>query len=136
MFDWLGNHVAALGALGASATFIWSAIQFILGRSKEQRTHEFEAFHRLVKELVEPDEKSGVKWVDRQVAVVFELRHFSRYFEVTERILTGLRESWGQLQGPASRLTEELDLTLSYIRKRKPNKPLKRMVGRGRPPTA
>jgi hypothetical protein len=132
MLEWIGNHLAALGALGASATFIWSAIQFFLGRRQDRQTREFEAFHRLIKELVEPDERSGATWVDRQVAVVFELRHFPRYFEVTYRILAGLREAWGQHQGNTTRLLEEMDRTLSYIRKQKPNKALN-ATGAGTP---
>jgi hypothetical protein len=121
MSDWLANHVPAVSALGASVAFVWSAIQFMLVRRKDQRTHEFDAFHRLVKELVEPGDSSGVLWIDRQVAIVFEMRHFPRYFEVTNRILSGLREKWSKYQGPPVRLVEEADLTLAYIRKRKPN---------------
>ena len=56
------------------------------------------------------------------MAVLFELRHFPRYYEVTVRILNGLREKWSadpEFKWP--RLIEELDLTVEYIRHRKPS---------------
>ena len=134
MLEWIKENLTALGALGAAAAFIWPAIQFVLGRRQDRRIREFNTFHRLIKELAEPDEKSGATRVDRQIAIVFELRHFRRYFEVTRRILIGLREAWCQHQGQVERLVDEIDMTLSYIHKRKPNMALNPTVGRGRPP--
>ncbi len=61
--------------------------QFFLIRERESATKQFEAFHRLVKELVEPDEKTNVLYVDRQAAIAFELRHFPRYHAFTLRRL-------------------------------------------------
>jgi hypothetical protein len=57
-------------------------------------------------------------FLDQQIAVVFELRNFPRYFELTERILSGLRNSWLQMQDWANydRLIRELGLTLQYIK--------------------
>lgn len=72
MLSWLTSNAAALGVLGAATTFVWSAIQFILVRRKEQQAHEFQAFHRLIKELVSPDDINKFIWIDRQMAVVFE----------------------------------------------------------------
>jgi hypothetical protein len=89
------SNAAGLSAVAAAATFIWSVFQFIATRRKDQRAREFETYHRLIKELASPDQDTKVTWIDRQVAVVFELRHFPRYFEVTLRILAGLRVAWG-----------------------------------------
>lgn len=116
MTTWLTTNLTALSALGAAITFIWSAIQFIVVRRREQRTHEFEAYHRLIKELVQPDPASQVAWIDRQVAVVFELRNFPRYYPVTTRILTNLRNKFTsdpKFQWPY--LVCEIDLTLQHI---------------------
>jgi hypothetical protein len=120
MLSWLTSNAAALGVLGAAITFVWSAIQFILVRRKEQQAREFQAFHRLIKELVSPDDTNKFIWIDRQMAVVFELRHFNRYYDVTVRILSGLREKWSaDPEFRWTRLTEEIDLTLEHIRKQK-----------------
>ena len=122
MLNWLTSNATALAILLAALTFVWPVVQFILVRRKEQRAHEFEAFHRLIKELVSPGSDTQFIWIDRQMAVLFELRHFPRYYEVTVRILNGLREKWSadpEFKWP--RLIEELDLTVEYIRHRKPS---------------
>ena len=116
---WLLAHGPALSALGAGIAFIWSVAQFLVQRQRESRERQFKTYHRLVKELVSPDPATGSTWVDRQSAVVFELRHFPRYTEFTERMLKGLREEWGKNPKPGmGRLLEEINLTLSHIRKR------------------
>lgn len=117
---WLSSNAASLGIVGAAIAFIWSSTQQIIQRKAESREREFQAFHRLIKELVAPDPESGKAWIDRQAAVVFELHHFKRYYEFTERTLTGLKEKWTadpDFQWP--RLIEEIDLTLHYINRNK-----------------
>lgn len=118
MFMWLTSNLTSISAFGAAVAFAWSAIQFILVRRHEQRTHEFETYHRLIKELVQPDATSQSTWIDRQVAVVFELRNFPRYYPVTVRILNNLRSKF--VLDPEFRwpyLLTELDLTLRHIGK-------------------
>jgi hypothetical protein len=113
-------HSAALSALGATVAFAWSIAQFVLLRRRESRERQFEIYHRLVKDLVSPDSDAGTMRMDRQAAVVFELRHFPRYFEFTERMLKGLKEEWTKdPQCHWQRLLEEIDLTLADIRKRR-----------------
>ena len=54
--------------------------------------------------------------LDRQIAVIFELRNFKEYFPVTLRILRGLKKSWTGY-GPKekrNRLHEELNETISF----------------------
>jgi hypothetical protein len=81
VFVWLSSHTTTLGILGATIAFIWSVVQFIDQRRGESNERQFEAYHKLIKELVAPDSESGVMWIQRQAAVVFELRHFPRYYE-------------------------------------------------------
>lgn len=119
MFTWLTTNSAALAIIGASIAFAWSLIQWIATRNREQRIHEFEAYHRLIKELVSPDPTTGSTWIDRQAAVVFELRHFPRYYEFSERALGNLRSKWSadpNFTWPY--LLEEIDRTLKYIREK------------------
>jgi hypothetical protein len=118
MFNWITSNVGGIGLLGAIATFAWPIIQFVLIRRREQRTSEFEVYHRLIKELVSPNSNDGGMWIDRQIAVVFELRNLPRYCEVTDRILTGLQKKWTSDSNFVwSNLLEEIDLTLKYIRR-------------------
>ena len=111
MLNWLKSNVTGLSIIGAVITFIWPVLQFILTRRHDLQFREFGTYHRLVKELVGGDK------IDHQAAVVFELRHFPRYFECTQRILLGLRETWGGNE-KWSRLIQEIDLTLAYIKKK------------------
>lgn len=116
----LTENAAALTILGAGIAFIWSVIQFILVRKRDEQHREFEIYHRLIKELVSPDSESKSVWIDRQTAILFELRRFKRYHEHTLRTLIGLKNKWSN--DPTfsyPRLLEELDLTVSHIRARK-----------------
>jgi len=114
---WLLAHGLNATAIGAAIVFVFSVVQFVSVRARESRTREFEQYHLLIQRLVTPDEK-GMLLIDRQVATVFELRHFPRYYECTERILEGLKTTWGKVHNPEMpRLFVEIDLTLRYIKK-------------------
>ncbi|MCE0483941.1 MAG: hypothetical protein LV479_06855 [Methylacidiphilales bacterium] len=89
MLPLLTHNATVLSILGASIAFAWSIIRFVLDRRKELLDKEFEAYHRLIKELVSPDSESKVMWI---AAVVFELRHFPRYYEFTVQMLVHLKE--------------------------------------------
>ncbi|MBZ5548799.1 MAG: hypothetical protein LAO22_12735 [Acidobacteriia bacterium] len=117
LVGWLSSNTAVLSILGAAVAFIWSTAQQVAQRKHESREREFQAFHKLVKELVSSDSADGVMWIDRQAAVAFELRHFPRYYEFTQRMLLALKEKWKADQWP--RLVEEIDLTLKHIQQKK-----------------
>jgi hypothetical protein len=109
--------VKNIGALGATIAFAWSVFQFFSVRRREDRAREFEVFHRLIKELVEPP-PSGPLYIDRQAAVLFELRFYPRYFEFTNRTLEGLRAKWEVSALEFPRLLEELRITQEYVARR------------------
>jgi len=96
---------------------IWQSVQFFLTRSSDAKNRQFDAYHRLVKELVQPSE-TGKTYVDRQCAAVFELRRFKNYEELTVRILMGLRDDWRTSGSFHPRLAKELELTLDSFSKR------------------
>jgi len=113
----LKAYLAELAILGAVATFIWSVWQFFAVRRQESRNRDFEVYHRLIKELVQPDKDIGM-YLDRQAAIVFELRQFKRYREVSGRILCGLKEHWAP-NPKHKRLIDEIDLTIAFLEGRK-----------------
>jgi|SRR5882724_2599020 len=110
MLIWLSENAALLAA---SLPIAWAAVQFVFIRRQESRKATFETYHRLIKELVERERPDAPMRVDRQVAIVFELRHFKRYRPVTLRILRGLRKEWEREGDP--RVKEELDLTIAEL---------------------
>src|SRR3979411_173030 len=114
---WLSVHSVGATGGGAAGAFVFSVFQFLSVRKRESLEREFDKYHSLIEGLVSPSEK-GFMFLDRQIAVVFELRHFSRYFECTERILSGLKQSWLNEKG-TERLIQEIDLTLNFIKGKK-----------------
>lgn len=109
------KYGSALSAVGAVCVFFWTIIQFLSVRSSEAKSREFEVFHRLIKELVEPPSVDGALYVDRQCAIMFELRFFPRYYPLTKRTLVGLQNKWSTLEGSYARLLEEVAFTIRYI---------------------
>ena len=94
-----------------------SIIQPIVGLTRSQnrinKEQRFKTYHELVDHF---SGANGTPKLDRQIAVVFELRRFKEYHPVTKRILT----DWKNLQLNATdqnqnRLIEEINKTLSFI---------------------
>lgn len=100
-------------AYGTQLSVIGAAVAFLVGMYKYHverwQTHywkEFEVFHKLVKELVEPPSEGQGLYVDRQAAIIFELRKFKRYHPYTLRMLRGLQAKWCASSQQFPRLTE------------------------------
>ena len=54
------------------------------------------------------------------MAVVFELRHFSRYYPVSQRILRNLKKDWESRSDRAEHwqdLLSEIDLAIEFFEK-------------------
>ena len=117
---WLSSNTAALSIAGAAVAFISSTILQIFQRRAEATERQFQAFHKVVEKVVTPEPNEGLYYVDRQAAVIFELRHFPRYSHFTERMLLRLKKRWVDDPGPhAGVLIEEIDLTLKHIQQNK-----------------
>jgi hypothetical protein len=111
----LNSSGTALGAIGASIAFIWSVFQFFSIRAREAKAREFETFHKLIKNLVEPAATGTALYVDRQFAVLYELRFFPRYYPFTRRTLIGLKTTWSLGTTRFPRILEEIEITLNLI---------------------
>lgn len=117
---WLGSNAAGIGVVIAVLPIVGAGIQFILSRRTEEKRRAFDTYHGLIKQLVESENPQTPMRLDRQIAVIFELRHFKLYYPVTLRIMRGLKNDWGHIELAANRtrLMEEIDLTIAYIEKR------------------
>lgn len=101
-------------------TWIVSTVLQIAQRKVEAEERQFHAFHKIVERVVSPERNEGLVYIDRQAAVVFELRHFPRCYGFTERMLLRLKRKWLADPGPhAEVLIEETDLTLKHIQQNK-----------------
>ena len=120
LVGWLSSNTATLSILGAAVAFIWSTTQQVAQRRAEAAERQFQAFNQIVERLVSRDRDGGLMYVDRQAAVVFELRHFPRYYDFTERMLVRLKEDWSAKTDELTRvMIEEIDLTLKHIHQNK-----------------
>lgn len=94
---------------------VWAVWKYFELKRKEQRSERFNTYHKLIKELVEQDEADRPKMLDRQLAIVFEIRRYKEYYEPSLRILEGLRQSWG-MNNKGNRLLDEMDATIAVIK--------------------
>lgn len=92
-----------LAVTGAVITFLWSVFQFMLNRGRESKNRDYQVYHQLIKEIVQPD-TGGETYIARQMAAVYELRNFPRYFDISYRVANHLKVSW------ADKLTTQPDL--------------------------
>lgn len=109
----LENWEKFLGIVIAYLSLIRPIYKYFQDKRKKDRNKRFENYHRLIDELVGGQPGKQVM-LDRQIAIIYELRHFKEYFPVTLRILTGLRNTtW---QSTDQRLIDEIILTVEYIK--------------------
>jgi hypothetical protein len=118
ILEFLKLYGSQVSAIGAALAFIFGIYKFQAERKATFFWKEFEVYHKLVKELVEPPMEGGALYMDRQAAIMYEMRNFKRYYPYTCRMLKGLREKWAAVPNQYPRLIEELDLTIEFIEKK------------------
>lgn len=105
-----------------------TAVRFVYEKYFERKRADYEVYHKIIEELVgakkdgndkpnnleEGEQRKKGPLLDCQIANIFELRHYPRYYPVTKRILIGLKEYWSKSD---NRLIEEINLTLNFIDK-------------------
>jgi len=107
----IDNWDKILGVLIAYFSLVLPIYKFLQDKRKEERNKQFENYHKLIDELV-GGQSGRTIMLDRQVAIIFELRNFKEYYPVTSRILNGLKINWVNSD---KRLLEEIALTEKYI---------------------
>jgi hypothetical protein len=120
VWKFLNDNAGALGLLVVVLPLGWSVWEYLRLKRRDLRQETFQTYHNLIKLLVERENQDVPKMLDRQTAIVFELRNFKEYYPVSLRILSGLREDWKDYGPPEkrSRLLAEIDETISFIKLR------------------
>lgn len=111
-----GIQVAVIGALGSTIALIVYSLLYMRDRRNQIRQQRFENYHRLVSDLVKGREDQKEPFLDSQIAVVYELRNYREYKEVSIRILEGLRQEWAG-NSKHARLIEEISYTIERLQK-------------------
>ncbi|MBK9049326.1 MAG: hypothetical protein IPL74_22500 [Bacteroidetes bacterium] len=107
----IDNWDKIIGVLIAYFSLVLPIFKYLQDKRKEERNKRFENYHKLIDDLVGGQPGKQVM-LDRQIAIIFELRHFNEYFPVTLRILGSLKLTWANSD---KRLLNELALTEKYI---------------------
>jgi len=110
----LATGITALATILAVCMGAFQLIKYLDVRSRTSRDSDFEHYHKLIKELVEPATSNGSMKMDRQIAIIFELKNFPRYLRNSVRVLRHLKATWGteQINEP---LIAEIDLSLEFM---------------------
>ena len=86
--------------------------QFLYSKRNEQKQIEFENFHeKILKKLSNLGKNEAL---DSQIAIVYEMRNYPRYYLVSKRILTRLHKKWKSEKSNEDLLTE-IKLTIDYM---------------------
>lgn len=117
LLEFFKEYGTQISAIGASIAFIFSVYKFQAERKASHFWKEFETYHKLIKELVQPPSETEGLYIDRQTTIIYELRFYKRYFPHSLRMLLSLREKWVGVPNQYPRLIEELDLTIEHIKK-------------------
>ena len=116
-------QIALIAALSSAVPLLISLVVYsvlhIISYHGQVRQQRFLNYHKLVNWLVEGREDQDVMRLDSQIAVVYELRNYREYKEVSIRILEGLRERWSKRSDVSDidRLIKEIDYTLGDLQK-------------------
>ncbi|MFM7024424.1 MAG: hypothetical protein ACKOXB_15760 [Flavobacteriales bacterium] len=97
--------------------FMFSVFQYFATKRQEQNHKEFENYHRLIKELVQPEEQG--LYLDRQTTILYELRYFKRYYPISYRTVVGLKEKWEKVPDQFPRLIDECNRTIAFLEHQK-----------------
>lgn len=116
LFEIVRTYGTQLSAIGAAIAFVFGLYKFQVERQTALFWKEFEVYHKLVKELVEPPSENAALYIDRQAAIIYEMRNFKRYYPYTLRMLEGLNQKWSAVPDQFPRLLDELQLTIEHIK--------------------
>lgn len=129
----LNNVLTIIGVIAAIFGIVIPIYKYLIDKSIRAKELRFKTYHDLIKKLVQPEllEKNSVPninksnvysnprniygiMLDRQIGVIFELRNYPEYFEVTKRILFDLRSKWAN-DSANERIIREIKYTQFYM---------------------
>lgn len=103
-------------------------VHYVSVRRAEERGKQYDRYHKLLQDLNVGFDGTA-QYIDRQVAVIYELRNFPEYWPVSIRILQRSMPRWKELRrssslavpalgGSPNNLFDEAALTIAYIKRR------------------
>ena len=87
----------------------WPIIQFLKNKNREEKHKRFENYHKLIDDLFRDP-----LILEKQIAILYELRKFNDYHPITLRILKGLLS--GAWENAHINLKTEAQMTINFIK--------------------
>jgi hypothetical protein len=120
IWKFVTDHNGALGLMVALGTAIAALHNYFSIKRSEERARKFSNFHQLLQDLNEgkpkPNGDTGGQYIDRQQAIIYELRSFKEYHPVIIRVLNRGVVTWSESDTPhMSDLIDEANMTMSFI---------------------
>jgi hypothetical protein len=112
------NIPTAVSIIGAALAIIWNIYKYVDTKKTEINHKEFELFQKLIQNLVKPNDEKGTMFVDQQTVMLFELRHFPRYYSYSLRTVEGLYEKWKNVPNQFPRLLDEAEKTIEFLKQK------------------
>ena len=112
--------IAFLTLILALVSLAFSAWRYNKIRREELKQKRFTNYHDLIRKLVSGQSGEKLPQLDSQVAIIYELRNYPEYRDVTIRILEELCQYWTKFkesdkETKYDRLLKEIPLTLSRL---------------------
>ena len=80
----LETKLTIIGVIISLIAIIIPLYKYILDRNSALRDVRFKTYHNLIRQLVEPEDGKDGIMVDRQIAVIFELRNLLLFKKVID----------------------------------------------------
>jgi len=108
IINFLNEYYPAISVLSLIGGGLFAFFKF----REYLKDKRFKTYHELIDELInEQRNPDRVIKLDRQIAIVFELRNFSNYYPLSIRILSDLKDTWDN-----PRIIKEIDLSLNFMK--------------------
>lgn len=118
MLENIIQNIELVGIIISFFGIVLPLFVFLINKNREQKQINFDRFHKdLIRGLSNQDGNMGL---DQQIAIIFELRNFSEYYPVLQRILSGFNNDWKKRQENEpnlKRLILETEKTMDYMSK-------------------
>jgi hypothetical protein len=112
VIDFFQKYNGTLAVLVSIVVAVIAFYNYIDVRRSEERGKQYDRYHRLLEDL-NIRNQDDAPFIDRQIAVVYELRNFPEYYPVTLRILKRSLPHWRHLEQTSKALNNRVNTLFS-----------------------
>ena len=121
MWEWLVENNGVLALIVAVLVAVAALVQFFWIKISEEKARQFANYHKLLEDLNEKkdaDGKTSGQYLDRQMAIIYELRSLRRYHAISLRILDRCLLTWAHLSNAGyAPVIAEAHRTIAFIKR-------------------